>query len=430
MKKRILVISWFFPPINSSEGIVTFKLLNNSEYEYDVFTQHNSESWSYGKSDDLTLNNNIHRIDSTASTLEEFEFKAKDYFQKNKQKYDIVMTRSMPEMSHIIGLDIKKIKRDIIWIASFGDPIANNPFTLKALKKENPYACLRYGKKINLLYFISPMRIFRSLRYNYAYRKNYNKFIKSNIILQEQILNNCDYYICNSVNQKDYMLKDYKNKTCLEKKSIILPHSFDDSLYTHNIYKNKKINFTYVGHLDDIRTPHQLFLAIKRLKEFDKDISEKIVFNFFGNMSDLEKLYLVNNDLLAIVKIQKPVKYLKSLEIMERADWLVHIDANISDIIDNNIFFAAKLADYIGAKRNIFGITMINGISANILREYNCVLAENEADEIFNYLYLIIYDGYSRNVNLNIQDKYSVKTVAKEFDNKIDEIVRGRNENE
>ena len=39
--KKILVISWYFPPVNSSEGLVTFKLLKNSEYEYDVFTQKN-----------------------------------------------------------------------------------------------------------------------------------------------------------------------------------------------------------------------------------------------------------------------------------------------------------------------------------------------------------------------------------------------------
>ena len=37
--KKGLVISWYFPPINSSEGLVTFKLLKNSKYKYDVFTQ-------------------------------------------------------------------------------------------------------------------------------------------------------------------------------------------------------------------------------------------------------------------------------------------------------------------------------------------------------------------------------------------------------
>ena len=51
--KKILVITWFYPPVNSSEGLVTYKLLNNSRYEYDVFTQKNSASWSYGNNDNL-----------------------------------------------------------------------------------------------------------------------------------------------------------------------------------------------------------------------------------------------------------------------------------------------------------------------------------------------------------------------------------------
>ena len=42
MKKQCrkgLVISWFYPPGNSSEGLVTYKLLKNSKYQYDVFTR-------------------------------------------------------------------------------------------------------------------------------------------------------------------------------------------------------------------------------------------------------------------------------------------------------------------------------------------------------------------------------------------------------
>lgn len=38
---------------------------------------------------------------------------------------------------------------------------------------------------------------------------------------------------------------------------------------------------------------------------------------------------------------------------MKNSDWLIHIDANLSGVLDENIFFAAKLADYIGADRPI-----------------------------------------------------------------------------
>ena len=60
--KRILVISWFFPPINSSEGLVTYKLLNNSKLKYDVYTQKNNNLWSYINTEELKINKNINPI--------------------------------------------------------------------------------------------------------------------------------------------------------------------------------------------------------------------------------------------------------------------------------------------------------------------------------------------------------------------------------
>ena len=70
--KRILVISWFFPPINSSEGLVTYKLLNNSKLKYDVYTQKNNNLWSYINTEELKINKNINPIYSNSITLEEY----------------------------------------------------------------------------------------------------------------------------------------------------------------------------------------------------------------------------------------------------------------------------------------------------------------------------------------------------------------------
>ena len=164
--KKILVISWFFPPVNSSEGLVTYKLLNNSKYEYDVYTQNSNDSWSYGKNDFLPLNKNIKSIYSNASNLTDFYKEGVKFFENNKNKYDIVMTRSMPEESHMIGLEIKKIKPEIKWIASFGDPIGNNPFTLKALQSNNPYSLRnRYQRQMGIKEILSLKRILKDIIY-------------------------------------------------------------------------------------------------------------------------------------------------------------------------------------------------------------------------------------------------------------------------
>ena len=53
LMKKILVISRFYPPINSSEGLVTYKRLRNSKLQYDVCMQESNASWSYGNKEYL-----------------------------------------------------------------------------------------------------------------------------------------------------------------------------------------------------------------------------------------------------------------------------------------------------------------------------------------------------------------------------------------
>ena len=158
--KKILVISWFYPPINSSEGLVTYKLLRNSKLQYDVCMQESNASWSYGKNEKLPEAVNVTRIPVAADDLEVWKEAAVEYFRKNKEKYDIVMTRSMPPESHMIGLKIKEIKPEIIWIASFGDPIANNPFVLKDMNTLSPYS--HKFRRMGIRELISPKRILKN----------------------------------------------------------------------------------------------------------------------------------------------------------------------------------------------------------------------------------------------------------------------------
>ncbi len=424
--KKILVISWFFPPVNSSEGLVTYKLLNNSKYEYDVYTQNSNDSWSYGKNDFLPLNKNIKSIYSNASNLTDFYNEGVKFFENNKNKYDIVMTRSMPEESHMIGLEIKKIKPEITWIASFGDPIGNNPFTLKTLQSNNPYSLKnRYQRQMGIKEILSLKRILKDIIYKKNNKKSYNLFIKSKNILEKNIVKNADYIICNNDYQKKYIID---NNNVGTEKFIVLPHTFDEKLYSQKAKKtSSKIVFTYIGHLDDIRTPKLFLEAISDMYQEDSDLKDKVEFDFYGNMSNNDKLYIINNDLTDFVKIKKPISYETSLKIMKNSDWLLHIDANIFDILNENIFFAAKLADYIGTGNKIIGLTMLDGASADILRKINALILTYSKEEIKNYLYLIIYKQFEIKMNKSALNEYNAKVVSNKFDQFIENEVLNEN---
>ena len=173
MKNRILVISWFYPPVNSSEGLVTYKLLKASKYEYDVFTQRNNALWSYGNKDNLSECKNVKSIFAKAKNLESWTKEAIEYYKKNQEKYDIIMTRSMPPESHKIGLEIKKINPNIKWIASFGDPIAENPYTKFTITYSSPYSIKNCAKFRGI---ISPKRIIRNTVFKIRYQRLHRKF--------------------------------------------------------------------------------------------------------------------------------------------------------------------------------------------------------------------------------------------------------------
>ena len=406
--KKILVITWFYPPVNSSEGLVTYKLLNNSKYEYDVFTQKNSASWSYGNKETLENRDNVNSIFAKSNNLKDWKKEAIEYFKNNKDKYDIVMTRSMPPESHEVGLKIKKIKPSIKWIASFGDPIANNPYVNLSKKMDNTRLLIRIKRL--------PKNIARNL---------VRKCITENPI-QDKTIKNSDMIIFNSEEQKKYMLGNkYKDKN-----SIVLAHSYDEKLYPNKVKKYEdKIHITYIGHLDRIRTPRIFLEAIKELKNEDEELFKKLEVDFYGNLCSDDKLYIFDNYLYDIVKYKKQVSYLESLKIMKETNFLLHIDANLSLVNNENIFFAAKLADYIGSGTPIISITMLDGASANILRNINALVLTYSKSDIKNYLRKIVYDNYKFELNKETSLEYSSKEVAKKFDNMVSSELGVKNEN-
>lgn len=421
--KRILVISWFYPPINSSEGLVTYKLLRNSGMQYDVCMQDGNDSWSYGKNEMLPESEHVHKIAIQGDSLELWKQKVIEYFTAHKDNYEVVMTRSMPPECHEIGLKIKNIKPEVTWIASFGDPIADNPFVLNGMKKVSPYSLKNSsGCRIGISGAISPKRILKNLIWKRRIRKEQLP-LRREQRLERDIITHCDYVIMNNPYQKQYMMEKYNEVT--RNKAIILPHSFDSSLYDKEVEqrKTKKIRMVYIGHLDDIRSPHLLFKSVLNLKNEQSDLADRLEIFFYGNMSAKEKVYLLDHELLDIVHIKKPVDYKTSLAIMKNSDWLIHIDANLSNIVSENIFFAAKLADYIGAGRPIFAITMFDGAGADVVRDVNGVIVSYTVDEIKNYLYLIVYKDYQIAVNEKNRAKYDAVNVAMEFDNFLENRV-------
>lgn len=420
------VISWYFPPINSSEGLVTFKLLKNSKYTYDVFTQNSNEAWTYGSNEHKLTSDNIKPIFSKTDDFGEWVKEGIAYFEEHHDEYDFIMSRSMAPESHMIALEIKRRYPNIKWIASFGDPISDNPFNYFT-KEKSPYTCKGMGiENISFKYLFSPKRIIKNTIWTARKKRYLRKFDpeRKSVKLQHDVLKEADQIILNNPYQKEHMLKTCENAKVVEKKIIVIPHTYDLDFYEKNVNKkeSKKIKIVYLGHLDRIRTPMNFLQALKRLKEEDSKIKDKLDIEFYGNLDIFDKAYIIDEQLYDFVKVKKPVTYFESLKIMQESDWLLLVDANLSSFLDKNIFFAAKIADYLGSGSNIFAITMVDGASADIMRETNSILSSYSSDEIYMHLKLIL-ENKNTYKTCN-QEHYNIVNVVGKYDDMVKNLVR------
>ncbi len=422
---RGFVISWFFPPINSSEGLVTFKLLKSSGIKHDVFTQNSNNNWSYNNSENYLKHKNITTIFGRAESFDEWTQECFEYFDKNHKKYDFIMSRSMPPESHKAALLIKAKYPNIKWIASFGDPIADSPYTLLS-KEKSPHKLDKnsiFNSSIKEVF--SPKRLANNLLWDYKDRH----FVfeeKTKTRIEKDTISRADHLIFNSSYQENYMLKYFSEQ--VQNKAIIIPHTYDKDFYINKSKRNRqsdKIEIAYLGHLDYIRSPMNFLKAINKLKRLKSDDYNKLSINFYGNMDNHSKVFILDNSLYDIVHINKPVKYIESLEIMQKSDWCLLIDANLSSVTNENIYFAAKIADYLGSGTNIFGVTMSDGASADIIRETGGIVSSHSVDEIFMYLTLII-DNKVQN-NSKDTSKYDSNNATKLYDNIVLKMIAEKN---
>ena len=414
--KRILVISWFYPPINSSEGLVTFKLLNNSRYEYDVYTQKGATDFSYGKNVALENHQNVRSIWANSRTIPKWKEEAVEFFREHHDEYDCVMTRSMPQESHEVGAAIKKEFPGVYWIASFGDPIKANPYQHIDCSLHSYHGMdnlINRGK--GLKFRLSPSRMFYSGYWRIKHRFEV-RFRKQLAKIEDDALSLCDCVIYNNESQQKYMSTSDE----ILKKSVVIPHSYDSSFYPERDPEpHDKIKFLFVGHLDAIRTIYPLFEAVKDLKDSDKNLADRVQFDFYGDMSDGDLLYWVKNDLGDVIKLHHNVPYLESLKLMRNADWNIHVDGNIRLVSDENIFFAAKVADYFGSGTPILAYTMNAGATYEYLKNAGEMVLSYSAMEIRQNLFYILYKGLTVDQNRDYISKFDAVNVAKKFDDEV-----------
>jgi glycosyltransferase involved in cell wall biosynthesis len=247
-----------------------------------------------------------------------------------KQNIDIIVSRSMPIVSHRVALLVKEKYPNIPWIAEFSDP-----WTQSTYKKYK----IGFGKN-------------RDEKY------------------EESIFNKADKIIATSYRTAELFSTKYPDASIEP-----IPNFYDEEEFM-NIQESFRIPNKFVimctGNFYGIRTPEYLF---KALKELEKENVKDILVMLVGNLGKYQKLvdkYNISGELLQIIP---PVGRDKAIELLKYADAYLLVDAPSKE---PSVFLPSKLPEYLYMRKPILALTS-TGTVEDIINETRtglCILPE------------------------------------------------------
>lgn len=384
MKNKILVIPGSFVPANDTVTLLTYKRLKHLNIPIDVLALKRKEDIGIKKELEKDKDFNKFNIEYTTEyenticinhpirlplgLINMYRYIRKSLKKYNQEKYKYIFTSSVPGISHICGKAIKKRNNDVIWYASFSDPIKGSPY------KKDPNV-----EK-------------RSIFYRIAF--NVGSFVYMNNKYEEVAIKNADKLIFICKEQRDFTLGQYPNSDELKKKSIILPLCYIDDwkMYKDLIGYEKQATYpkqaVHLGRLYGLRTIDTFLEALKELKDGDVSLKDKIVFHQYSEIQKEDVAYIKENNLADVFVVHDKVNYDKAIDIMKNADILVLFDT-IMPNAKVQPYLPSKIVEYLLLKKDILGICCDNSPSYRILNEYgyNTVgYTKEEIKKSINYL--------------------------------------------
>jgi len=349
--KKMLMISYYAPPILNAESILVAKTLKFLSQHYDIDLLTVGEETDF-KSDPFLLEEMGPRVKAIRvgnpkpqsrvlrkiyrEAMTRLAYLDNPIWVRGAKRaiaqlpggYDVLYSRSMPGGSHVAALTAKEKFPNVPWVAQFSDPWGNNPY--------HPYE----GKRKDVISYY-----------------------------ERQVVEGADRLVFPTVEIRDLYAEVYPQVNVVEK-SLVLPHHFDEALY-QSVEAEKtvgKVRMAYIGDFYGLRSPEPLVQALTQLQASRPELVAKLELQVVGNVERTFHPLLEAAERKLGIRVDRvgQVPFRRSLELMAATDMLLLVDAP-SDV---NLFLSSKLIDYLGARRPILGITSTKGTAGRLLREY------------------------------------------------------------
>ncbi|MHA1251234.1 MAG: hypothetical protein ACTSRP_14690 [Candidatus Helarchaeota archaeon] len=233
-----------------------------------------------------------------------------------KKNPDVILTTAYPYTIHIVGLFLKKLFPNIIWVTDYGDPWTGNPVN-----------------EMNLA--------------------NWRNYVDYNI--EKKVLNNADAIFLTTKETINLYEKLFGEK--IKEKSYHIPMGFDpDDFSSISSIARKpeeidKIWFVHTGRLyTSARDPKPFIEALNKIKNRYNDIEDKISIYLVGEIEKEIMDYINDSPCKKLFKFIPWVPVDKSISWMKAADYLLLFGNK------GGVQIPGKIYQYIGCNRPIFMI--------------------------------------------------------------------------
>lgn len=283
-----------------------------------------------------------------------FEFAynaAKEIIQK--EKIEIVITSSLPNVAHFVGAKLKLEFPKIKWVVEMRDLWSDNHYVNNnlLLRKVSDYYERRTLLEADALVTVSEP-LADILRTKYKRKKVYS------------ITNAFDF--------------DYKIKCDLDEKFSIS--------YTGILYEGK-------------RDPREFLSVVKELVMNDVILSDLVEINFYGPYEKWLDRFILQNNMQGYVNLKGIVSFEQSIKIQSSSQLLLFI--NSMHELDKGVY-SAKVFEYLNASRPIIAIGNTKGVIEDLINLTNAGEIAKNPEQMKNVL-IRYYKEYETNKFINFE---------------------------
>lgn len=383
MKKKVLVISYYFPPMGYSGVQRTAKFVKNMvdfDWEPVVLTIRPRSYYAFDQSllKELEERNiRIVRTGSSDPTQKVFDQKKirNELIRKILNRFS--QTFLLPDNKIFWMKPALKAAREILKAEKFDIIFATAP----------PYTDFLIGKKLKKEFDIPLILDYRDAWYDDGlsfYPTPFHRWIVKS--MERKTLHSSDKIITYTRQIKEHILRHYPFLSPDE--ISIIPHGYDEEDFNVQFKSTKsrnKLRITYSGAFYDERTPKFFLKAIEKLLYERPDIENQIEFMFVGNFPKYyyQKIqkgkYKSSFIFTGYIDHQTNIKHLLDSDVL----WLM-----IRHSKNPHLYATSKLFEYIGTAKPILALVPKNGAAAQILKDYKAafIVEPDDVEGIKNAL--------------------------------------------